>query len=160
MFSVRASLVVAASILVSLGCGSEAPAGSASGSSGTVKVSVSDGETFVKNRRCASCHTEDQDKPLAGVKTKLAGLDAQYELYPPNLTPDVETGIGGWNDLQLGEAIRNGVDNDGVYLCPQMKHFADMSDSELGSIIAYLRALAPVKNVIKQSVCPPLKFAR
>jgi hypothetical protein len=100
--------------------------------------------------------------PLAGITT-----DTRVELYPPNLTPDPDTGIGtamnldpakkGYTDDLLARAIRSGIDNDDLELCPEMKHFADMTDFEVYSIVKYLRALPPVNQKILRSVCPPLK---
>jgi hypothetical protein len=89
--------------------------------------------------------------------TPLAGYPTGVMLYSPNLTPDMETGIGSWTDGQLRLAIREGVDKEGMVLCPQMQHYRSMSDAELDSIIQYLRTLPPQKTLIKESVCPPLK---
>jgi hypothetical protein len=94
---------------------------------------------------------------MAGKTEALAGQDPGIELYPPNLTNDKDTGIGAWNDDQLAAAIRTGFDKDGLNLCPQMKHIADMSDFEAYSIVKYLRALPAVANKVPRSVCPPLK---
>ena len=96
---------------------------------------------------------------MAGATTPLGQQDPGIELYPPNLTPDDDTGIGTWTDDNLANAIRTGLDKEGLELCPQMKHFADMSDYEAYSIVKYLRSLPPVKNKVPRSVCPPLKMA-
>ncbi len=122
------------------------------------------GAEAVKKRRCADCHGAN----MAGTAKPLgASADVRVELYPPNLTPDVETGLGdpsgpdpakrGYTDDLLARAIRTGLDRDDLTLCPQMKHFAEMSDFEVFSIVKYLRSLPPVKNKVPRSVCPPLK---
>jgi len=100
--------------------------------------------------------------PLMGITT-----DTRVELYPPNLTPDPDTGIGdgsnpdpakkSYTDDLLARAIRSGIDNDDLELCPEMKHFADMTDFEVYSIVKYLRSIPPVNQKILRSVCPPLK---
>jgi mono/diheme cytochrome c family protein len=122
------------------------------------------GEAVVK-RKCVTCHGEN----MAGATAMLMGVttDTRVELYPPNLTPDIETGLGdpnepdpakrGYTDDLLARAIRSGIDKDDLELCPQMKHFADMTDFEVYSIVKYLRSLPPVKQKILRSVCPPLK---
>ena len=124
------------------------------------------GEAVVK-RKCVTCHGMNMagavaPLPLAGITT-----DTRVELYPPNLTPDPDTGIGngastdpakkGYTDDLLARAIRSGIDNDDLELCPEMKHFADMTDFEVYSIVKYLRALPPVNQKVLRSVCPPLK---
>lgn len=118
-------------------------------------------------RKCVICHGMNMAGavaalPLAGITT-----DTRVELYPPNLTPDPTTGIGdamnldpakkGYTDDLLARAIRSGIDNDDLELCPEMKHFADMTDFEVYSIVKYLRALPPVNQKVLRSVCPPLK---
>jgi hypothetical protein len=123
------------------------------------------GAEAVVKRKCVICHGDNMagaTKPIQGVTT-----DTRVELYPPNLTPDIETGLGdptnpdpakrGYTDDLLARAIRNGLDKDDLELCPQMKHFADMTDFEVFSIVKYLRSLPPVKQKILRSVCPPLK---
>jgi hypothetical protein len=118
---------------------------------------ASAGELAVQRRRCVTCHNSDKGT-MAGATTALAQQETGIELYPPNLTPDDDTGIGKWTDDNLANAIRTGLDKDGLNLCPQMKHFADMSDFEAYSIVKYLRALPPVKNQVPRSICPPLKM--
>lgn len=126
---------------------------------------VAKGLEAVGKRKCPTCHGDN----MAGATAQLTGIttDTRVELYPPNLTPDIETGLGdpndpdpakrGYTDDLLARAIRSGLDNDDLELCPQMKHFADMTDFEVYSIVKYLRSLPPVKQKILRSVCPPLK---
>lgn len=116
------------------------------------------GSEAVVKRKCVDCH----GKNMAGSTTMLTGqkdtaTGEKVELFPPNLTGDKDTGVGSWTDDQLAVAIRTGVDNESQALCPQMKHFADMSDFEVFSIVKYLRSIPPVSQKIPRSVCPPLK---
>lgn len=114
---------------------------------------VQGGSQAVHNRKCVDCHTQD----MSGSLTPIATTDTEVELYPPNLTNDKATGIGTWTDDQLANAIRNGVDNNSEELCPQMKHFATMTDYEAYSIVMYLRSIPAVSKKVPRSVCPPLK---
>ena len=122
------------------------------------------GGEAVGKRKCVECHGVN----MAGATKPLPNQpDTRVELYPPNLTPDIATGLGdptledpakkGYSDEQLARAIREGFDRDDQVLCPQMKHFADMTDFEVYSIVKYLRSLPPVNQKILRSVCPPLK---
>jgi hypothetical protein len=116
------------------------------------------GAEAVKKRKCVECHGQN----MAGSTTMLPGqkptpTGEAVELYPPNLTSDEATGVGKWTDDQLAVAIRTGIDNNSQDLCPQMKHFADMSDFEVYSIVKYLRSIPKVSSKIPRSVCPPLK---
>lgn len=112
------------------------------------------GASYVAARNCAKCHNAD----LAGSTVPLPGYDSTVELYAPNLTPDPDTGLGKWSVAQLALAIRDGIDDTGEVLCPQMQHYATMGDQELNAIIAYMQKQLPaVKKTIPGSICPPLK---
>lgn len=115
----------------------------------------------VEKRGCQGCHGQDmsgQTSPLTGKPSySKTALGDDVELYPPNLTADNDTGVGSWADDALALAIRNGVDKDSQALCPQMTHFADMSDFEVYSIVDYLRSIPKVNKKIPRSVCPPTK---
>jgi hypothetical protein len=117
------------------------------------------GQEFVQQRGCPDCHQSSNpaDGILSGVTTPRPNTMA----YPANLTPDVTTGLGAWADIEIIRAMRYGVDNAGVPLCPPMPHFDGsdpkqpmMTDVEANAIVSYLRALPPVKRAIPESACP------
>lgn len=131
---------------------------SSSGATATTKEpNVEQGKKSAEVRACPKCHNSALGT-MAGATEPLSGYPDGVKLYPPNLTPD-ETGIGdpAWSDDKLAYAMRSGFDKNGLNLCPQMKHDANMTDYEAYSIVKYLRSLPPVKNQVKRSVCPPLK---
>jgi hypothetical protein len=105
---------------------------------------------------CFWCHSEHDAQtrlPLAG-KLGAGFNDPDFPrpmltaLVFPNITPDPETGAGGWTDDMLARAIREGVGHDGRPLIPIMpwKSFRNLSDEDLASIVVYLRSIPPVAN--------------
>jgi hypothetical protein len=121
---------------------------------GKDQATVDQGKASVVSRDCVKCHGQN----MAGALTPIAyPQDPNVELFPPNLTPDPTYGITSWTDDQLALAIRTGVDETGLELCPQMKHFSAMNDYETYSIVKYLRSIPPVNQRVLRSVCPPLK---
>jgi mono/diheme cytochrome c family protein len=72
---------------------------------------------------------------------------------PPNITPDVQTGIGSWTDGEKIRAIREGVDRDGRALFPMMpyQNFRHMSDEDVYSLVAYLDSLPAVRSAIPKT---------
>jgi len=157
--------VVAVIVMSIVACGSDDDASGGTGGAASCPpenpeckeiADVASGAKAVERRRCVNCHDSDKGK-MSGATTPLPQQDPGIELYPPNLTNDKETGVGAWTDDQLAAAIRTGLDKEGLNLCPQMKHFAEMSDFEVYSIVKYLRSLPPVVNDVPRSICPPLK---
>ena len=101
---------------------------------------------------CAHCHS-----PLEGLPEVEQGKEVdmtggfEFELpigtlYTPNITSDVETGIGGYSDGQLYRMLRHNVRHDGR-ICLELMPFFAMSEYDVESIIVYLRSLKPVKQV-------------
>lgn len=106
---------------------------------------------------CMDCHSPHdwtkRDAPIppgmeAGGQdmSLLKGLPGR--IVAPNISPDLETGVGNWSDDMFARAIREGVGHDGRALFPIMPYqdYASLSDEDLASIIVYLRSLPPVRN--------------
>ncbi len=105
---------------------------------------------------CGNCHTpQGPDGPLPGME--LAGglriEDEAFTAYGANLTPDVETGIGGWSDEEIITAIREGRRPDGSIIGPPMPIglYRNISDRDAQAIVTYLRSLKAVKNEVPAS---------
>ncbi|NQV49602.1 MAG: c-type cytochrome [Candidatus Marinimicrobia bacterium] len=105
---------------------------------------------------CVSCHAPmDKFEELEnGLQMPLMG-GWELEIPPgrfraPNLTPDMETGIGKFTDGELARAMRYSVKHDGSPLFPFMP-FQEISDEDLVAIISFLRSQEPIKNKIQPS---------
>lgn len=143
-------------------CGADDPETDTDESECRELATVDSGRQAITTRGCPKCHGDDMsgaDKALEGkdsYKKTITGEDVF--LYPPNLTND-DTGIKAYTDDKLAYAIRSGIDENSQQLCPQMTHFAKMSDFEVYSIVLYLRSVPPVVKQVPRSVCPPTKSA-
>ncbi len=105
---------------------------------------------------CGNCHTpQGPDGPLAGMEL-AGGMEVSlpgFVAYAANITPDPETGIGGWTDAQIITAIREGRRPDGSLIGPPMPigMYRNLSDGDVQAIVAYLRTVPPVKNEVPAS---------
>jgi mono/diheme cytochrome c family protein len=90
----------------------------------------------------------DWDKWMGGGR--VFDLGPAGVVFTRNITPDVETGIGGWTDEQLKVAIRTGQMPSGEVLFPLMPYhnYNGFADADLEAIIAYMRSVTPVKNEV------------
>jgi mono/diheme cytochrome c family protein len=108
---------------------------------------VERGEYLLYAGGCTSCHTADEDDavPLAGGHA----LETPFgTFYSPNITPDVETGIGVWSDEDFVDALWHGVAPDGSSYYPAFPYtsYTGMSRHDALAIKAYLFSLAPVRQ--------------
>ncbi len=108
---------------------------------------IAHGKALTEAGDCASCHTADPSKPFAGGKR----IDTPFgAIYSPNLTPDRDTGIGGWRDEDFRRALREGVAPDGSRYYPAFPYpnFTKMTRDDILAIRAYLATLTPVRNAL------------
>lgn len=109
---------------------------------------IAKGKALVEAGDCASCHTADPARPFAGGKR----IDTPFgAIYAPNLTPDLDTGLGSWSDADFTRALRYGEDPDGSRYYPAFPYpyFTKVTKDDTLAIRAYLATLTPFKNDIK-----------
>ncbi|MBE0645441.1 MAG: c-type cytochrome [Bacteroidetes bacterium] len=122
---------------------------------------VAYGKYMITMAGCADCHTQMvKGEPVPGMD--YAG---GYELPLPggtlrsaNITPDTETGIGGWTEDMFVQRFR--AYTDSLYVEPELGPtdfntimpwflYSRMKDEDLRAIYAYLRTVKPVKNAVE-----------
>ena len=105
---------------------------------------------------CGGCHNTGAFTPAPNLETPLAGSDIGFEMpgmgvfFPPNLTPDKETGLGNWSDAEIITAFTTGVRPDGRPLAPAMPwmSYGHISAEDATALVAYLRSLKPVNHKV------------
>jgi mono/diheme cytochrome c family protein len=114
------------------------------------------GKYLVTIMSCNDCHTPGYFFGKPDMTRFLGGSDVGFEIpglgvfHGPNLTPDKDTGLGGWTDAQIATALTTGKRPDGRELAPIMPYraFANLTKVDVDAIVAFLRTLAPVKNKV------------
>ncbi|WP_454683468.1 c-type cytochrome [Ancylobacter moscoviensis] len=117
-------------------------------------ATVEKGRILAAAGYCATCHTAQGGQPYAG---NYAIETAFGTIYASNITPDPETGIGGWSPAAFRRAMQQGVNREGAHLFPAFPfdHFTKMSDEDVDAIYAYLMAkVAPVSERTKENALP------
>lgn len=112
---------------------------------------------------CGNCHTprDAEGKPVA--EKALSGgttfTTPAFVATAPNITPDVETGIGSWSDAELRRALIEGMRPDhghlsGVPLAAIMpaNFYKALLPDDLAAVIAYLRTVKPIRNEVSDPV--------
>ncbi len=105
-----------------------------------------------------TCHTNypgegETAPPLAGGRA----LETPFGVfYSTNITPDRETGIGGWSDADFVRAMREGVSPFGEHYFPVFPYtsFTGLRDEDLIDLAAYLDSLPPIERANKAPEAP------
>ncbi len=106
---------------------------------------------------CGNCHTpRDADGKTIAAKAFSGGLTFTTPAFiatAPNITPDIETGIGSWSDAEIKRALVQGVRPDhgrlaGVPLAAIMpaNFYKALLPDDLDAVVAYLRTVKPIRN--------------
>ncbi len=116
---------------------------------------IEKGEYLVKIGDCMACHTDTMNhgQPFAGG----LAIDTPFgTFFTPNITPDKQTGIGGWSDEDFIKAMHEGIDTKDQYYFPVFPYtsFTKVNNKDLLAIKAYLDALPPIKKINKEPTAP------
>ena len=114
---------------------------------------VARGEKVAAAGYCLTCHTPAGGKPYAGG---LAIVSQFGTIYSTNITPDVDTGIGGWSPQAFARAMHEGVARDGSHLFPAFPydHFTKVSDDDIQALYAFLMTRPAVHQVAPANSVP------
>jgi mono/diheme cytochrome c family protein len=109
---------------------------------------------------CIDCHSKrdwtrfsgpplEDSKGMGGeLFNQQFGFPGTY--YAKNITPE---GISRYTDGELFRVITTGVNKDGRAMFPVMPYhyYGRMDEEDINSIIAYIRTLKPIKNLVPES---------
>jgi mono/diheme cytochrome c family protein len=126
------------------------------------------GRYLVNLLGCASCHTDgalvgkpDPARMLAGSSVGIAYTNPMVNnfpgaVYPPNLTPDRETGLGEWSVEEITTMIRTGRNRHGSQTMTIMPwtSYAQLSNADATAIATYLKSLPAVSHRVPARVMP------
>jgi mono/diheme cytochrome c family protein len=109
---------------------------------------------------CMDCHSKRDWTKTAGplIEGTLGQGGSEYnqelgfpgKFYAKNITPYA---LKDWTDGEIFRAITAGVSKDGTALFPLMPHpnYGKSDREDIYSIIAYIRTLEPIENVVPKS---------
>ncbi len=107
------------------------------------------GEYVLRLGGCVACHTDAKNggQFLAGGRALATAFGT---FYPPNITPDPESGIGGWSTGAFVQAMTEGRSPDGHPLYPAFPYtsYTRMTRQDLVDLKAYLDTVPPIANAV------------
>ena len=103
---------------------------------------------------CHNCHTPrgpqgpDLSRALSGGSQVFD--EPRFKVSGSNITPDKDTGIGGWSDAELKRFLVSGKRPDGTRVAPIMPTaFYDvLTARDLDALTAYLRSVPAVRHEV------------
>jgi mono/diheme cytochrome c family protein len=112
---------------------------------------------------CGNCHSpRDADGRVIAEKAFSGGLTFTTPAFvatAPNITPDVETGIGSWSDGEIKRALVEGMRPGhgrlaGVPLAVIMpvNFYKALLPDDLDAVVAYLHTIKPIRNEVGDPV--------
>jgi mono/diheme cytochrome c family protein len=101
------------------------------------------GEYLARAADCAACHTVEGSAPFTGGRAFVLPFGT---IYSTNITPDADSGIGGYSDAEFIDALHKGIGRGNRRLYPAMPYasYTYITDADALSIKAYLFSLPPV----------------
>jgi mono/diheme cytochrome c family protein len=111
---------------------------------------VANGERIFYAGGCTSCHAAPAAK--GEEKLKLAGgleLSTDFGTFRvPNISPDPDTGIGGWSTLDFVNAVMRGVSPGGAHYYPAFPYasYTRMRVEDVIDLKGFMDTLPPVSN--------------
>ncbi len=108
---------------------------------------------------CGNCHTPRGPGGVFDMGKQLSGGpqtwdEPTFKVKGSNITPDRETGIGGWSDADIKKALQQGVRPNGTPIAPIMPYsfYKIFTPADLDAVVAYLKSVPAAKN----EVVPPV----
>ncbi len=120
------------------------------------KAMIARGKYLVNMGGCTDCHTPGNFLGHPDMARYLGGSDVGFAIpglgvfVGRNLTPDKDTGLGGWTRAQIITAFTTGKRPDGRQLAPIMPYeaYSRLTKSDDNAIAAFLQSLKPVNHKV------------
>ncbi|HET8573737.1 MAG TPA: cytochrome c [Edaphocola sp.] len=120
---------------------------------------VAYGKYLVNMAACQECHTPADKGKLETDEAFSGGRIFKMPngiLRSANITPDKETGIGGWSETAFVARFKHYEDSSAAYLMPgdavntimPWTMYAGMDTADLKAIYAYLKTLKPISKKV------------
>lgn len=119
---------------------------------------VARGAYLARITGCVGCHTPRtpngdvvEERLLSGGDHTIAAAGNRGRFYPPNLTPDMKTGLGAWQSGDIVKALKTGTTPNGHVLStamPWRTQYDQLSDSDATAIAVYLKSLPAIHHLV------------
>ena len=117
---------------------------------------LGNGRDLFYSAGCGTCHATPGAKGGQPDVTRLGGgvalTSAFGTFYMPNISPDLQDGIGGWTTVQFTDAMRAGVSALGANEYPSLPYtsFQRMTANDARDLFGYIKTLPAVPGKMRE----------
>ena len=119
-------------------------------------VDVARGRYLATIMDCGGCHTPGYLLGKPDMSRYVGGGNVGFQIpgagifYPPNLTPDNQTGLGKWSKADIIKAVTKGERPDGRILAGIMPwhSYGKLTSKDADALASYLKSLKPISNKV------------
>ncbi|SED00688.1 Cytochrome c, mono-and diheme variants [Rhizobiales bacterium GAS191] len=128
-----------------------APQTIAASTLGPHQIDLANGKSMFEAGGCASCHAT----PGQADRTQLGGGLALHSpfgtFYVPNISPELQDGIGSWTEAQFVTALNKGTSPDGRHYYPALPYtsYQEIKIDDLRDLFAYIKTLPPIQGKVR-----------
>jgi mono/diheme cytochrome c family protein len=125
----------------------------------TDAASIARGAYLYNAAGCGSCHQEEGAAGPTGGHQLESPFGGSF--FTPNITPDEETGIGGWTGRDFLLAVKHGRSPRGGFYWPAFPYrsYAGMTDQDVLEVGAYLMSLPAMRSEVAEHDLPGWQFS-
>lgn len=131
----------------------------------THAADLENGRIIYTTGGCIGCHRPAPDASDRKPDLPSGGKPLSTPvgvLYPPNITPDPDTGIGKWTDVEFVNAVSRGISPRGGHYVPAFPYasYNHMRVEDILDLKAYLFSLEPVQAENPRNALPLAPLTR
>jgi mono/diheme cytochrome c family protein len=125
----------------------------------TDAASIARGAYVYNAAGCGSCHQEDGAAGPTGGHELESPFGGSF--FVPNITPDEETGIGGWTGRDFLLALKHGRSPRGGFYWPAFPYrsYQAMTDQDVLDLGAYLMSQPAIRDEVAGHELPGWQFS-
>jgi mono/diheme cytochrome c family protein len=144
--------VIAVAILVVLGLAVfwvlTIPATVSADALGAYTPNPANGRTMFYAGGCTACHATPGQEDITRLGGGLALTSPFGTFYVPNISPDVNDGIGSWTEAQFVTAVTKGTSPTGQHYYPAFPYtsYQRMRIEDVRDLVAHLKTLPTVQG--------------
>lgn len=122
-------------------------------------ASIERGAYLYNAAGCASCHQEEGAAGPTGGHRLESPFGGSFVV--PNITPDKETGIGGWSGKDFLRALKHGRSPGGGFYYPAFPYrsYVNMTDEDVLTLAAYLMSQPAIRHEVPAHDLPAWQFS-